>query len=298
MFEKEKRSNLRPGNWAIGLFWVFFYGLILLNITRWATINVFLWIPVWFVFWGAFLKTGRMECLLYSLAIILYNWLAFRAAANGGNTLVEVLFYFVGFGFAAIYLIWKQWQFPGSDLPFRYFRDLLELAAKPVVGMNDGYTGRPFPAGHTRYTKKEILSFSKFLNKHFIATSYSDDTGVKLVFSNGLFQYIPFWKPNWQKVTHMSFDFNGSISIFIARKHYRQYMVEITFDQLCSSIGNVITGLMEDFQKGDTFKILNTVRGREILTQEDLEKRGSYLSGWLGDIRENRLRRKGLLNEK
>lgn len=294
MFKKEELSNLKPGNWVFGAFWVFFTWLILFSVVKWRTVNIILWVPVWLIFFGTFLRTRRVECLLYSLGIVLFNVLGGWPAISG-NRVAEVLFYVCGFILAFTYIIWKQWQFPGSDLPFRYFRDILELAAKPVVGISDGYTGRPYPAGKARYSKEEILDFSKFLHKHFIATAYTDDNGVKLVFSNGFFQYIPFWKPNWQKVTYMTFDFNGNFSVFIAKKHYREYALELTFDQLCNSFGDVIAGLLEDYKKGKTHKILSKVRGREILSQKELEMRGSNLSGWLSDIREKRLRKKGLV---
>ncbi len=241
--------------------------------------------PAFLFFIGPFLKTKRPVCLIFAGLIAFHSyWFAWGPGLQWdliwiGFTLTDLFL---------IYLIWSQFQFMGGDLSIRYFRDIMEMAAMPLSGVTDGYTGRPYPAGKAEYTAEQLRGFANHLQYHFIATAYKSADGVKLAFSNGLFQYIPFLQPDWTKVTHMTFDLEGNYSVFIARKHYEGYIAELAFDQLCLSFGHVILDLLEDFKSGNKRKIVNKVRGREFFTGDY----GPYKSPVLGWIRNYDLYRK------
>jgi hypothetical protein len=138
----------------------------------------------------------------------------------------------------------------------RYFPTLLERAAKTVNDTNDGYSARPYPSGKRQYSKDEVVKFAGYLNKKLIAVSYIDNNRVVLVFSNGMFQYIPFLKPNLQKVTYVSFDYEGNSSVYIAKKDYRKYKEELTFDQLCQSFSDIILKFFHHFREGECENII------------------------------------------
>lgn len=119
---------------------------------------------------------------------------------------------------------------------FRY-RNILELAAKPVNDTSDGFTPRPFPVGKSKYTKDDLTGFGKFLSENLIAFPYIDAKGLILVInSSGKFW---FQKPKLNKDTYIVFDYNGSVSVNITKKDYNRYNEELTFDQLCTSLGEL-----------------------------------------------------------
>ena len=141
----------------------------------------------------------------------------------------------------------------------RYLYELLETAALPIKNITNGYTERPYPAGKSKYKKEEIIKFAQYLNKNLIATSFIEKDKVILVFSGGHFMYIPKLKPNLQKVTHVNFDYRGNLSVFIAKKDYQKYKDELTFDELCNSLGNIILQFLEYFKQGEGERILEKI---------------------------------------
>jgi hypothetical protein len=135
-------------------------------------------------------------------------------------------------------------------------REILELAAYPVEESGDGFTPRAFPAGGAQYTREEILGFAKFMIRHVIAYPFIEKNRIVLVVPENMFAYMLLLKRNYKKDTYVTFDFEGNVAVTIAKKDYRKYKEELTFDQLCASLGNVFIEFLKLYQKG---------RGREII---------------------------------
>lgn len=143
---------------------------------------------------------------------------------------------------------------------WRYCRNVLELAALPVTSTEDGFTQRPFPVGTISTTKDEIQSFARFLTKHLIALAYQEHDRMILIIEINELTYIKFRKPDFSKHTYVSFDYDGNIHVQIAQKDYKKYKEELTFDQLCESLGNLFISFLLDYQKNQTeniFHVLN-----------------------------------------
>jgi hypothetical protein len=119
------------------------------------------------------------------------------------------------------------------------------------MAVTNGYTCRPFPVGKSQYSREEIIRFAEYLHRKLIATSYIKDDRVVLVFSNGLFQYIPFLEPDFNRLTYVTFGYGGDISVNFAKRDYKKYWDEITFDQLCNSFGNIMIDFFNAFKKGE-----------------------------------------------
>jgi hypothetical protein len=139
------------------------------------------------------------------------------------------------------------------------YREVLELAAKPVDELADGFTSRPFPAGRAGYTKEEILGFSDFLIKNVIAYPFIEEDRVVLVVPENMFTYMLLLKRGYKKDTYVAFDFRGNVSVHIAKKDYQKYVEEFTFDRLCSSLGNLFIGFLDLYKKGNGEKIIKTL---------------------------------------
>jgi hypothetical protein len=150
------------------------------------------------------------------------------------------------------------------------------MAAMPVKDTTDGYTDRPYPAGKFSASKDEITGFAKYLNKNLIATSSIEEDKVMLVFSNGFFQYIPFMRVNPQKETYISLYYSGDIDVHIAKKDYRKYRDELTFDQLCTSFGNIILTLLNYYKKGNCEKIKEILKDKELPLPDDSQRKDLF----------------------
>jgi hypothetical protein len=157
-------------------------------------------------------------------------------------------------------------KFSSGFIWYRHLPLLLDLAAKPVVEATNGYTNRPFPVGKFDYSREEALGFAGYLNKELTAVTYVEDERVVLVFSNGLFQYIPFVKPGFDRLTYVSIGFGGGIDVNFARRDYQKYRDEVTFDRLCNSFGQLIIDFFNAYRKGNADKFFQDLlrQGMEI----------------------------------
>jgi len=97
-----------------------------------------------------------------------------------------------------------------------------------------------------------------------------------LVFSNGFFQYIPFIKVNTQKETYVSLYYSGDFDVHIAKKDYRKYRDELTFDQLCTSFGFIILTLLSYYKKGECEKIKEILKDKELPPPDDSQRKGLF----------------------
>jgi hypothetical protein len=223
------------------------------------------------LFLGAFTKTKRFFFVVWAFSMIILSIICYGSAQNPEFEPwfdLGMMFIVLSIVVGAIGSIVSEekidfFVYGAPILLERYFPTLLELAAKTVNDTNDGYSARPYPSGKRQYSKDEVVKFAEYLNKKLIAVSYIDKDRVILVFSNGLFQYVPFLKPNFKKTTYATFDYEGNCSVYIAKKDYRKYKEELTFDQLCNSFGNVVLDLFNDFRNGQREKILNKIKGQE-----------------------------------
>jgi len=163
---------------------------------------------------------------------------------------------------SSFYIIWGGLFLIGGPVRRRFnphFRQVLELAARPVDELHNGFTPRPFPAGRWKYSKEEIINFGKFMMKHWITTTYFGPEHVILVIGGFSWRYFFFGKPNLQKLTCVSFDFAGNVSVNITQTDYLKFRDQLTFDQLCASLGNLIKSFLMDYQMNEESKILTLI---------------------------------------
>ena len=218
------------------------------------------------LFLGSFIRTKNLLVLVCFLSLLIPSGIVpiFRYFLHLKSDVVDS---FENLGIflwlLAMFLIVPKISGEGA-LIFRYFRELLEMAAMPVKDATDGYTDRPYPGGKFSASKDEITGFAKYLNKNLISTSFIEEDKAMLVFSNGFFQYIPFIKVNTQKETYVSLYYSGDFDVHIAKKDYRKYRDELTFDQLCTSFGFIILTLLSYYKKGECEKIKEILKDKEL----------------------------------
>jgi len=137
-----------------------------------------------------------------------------------------------------------------------YYKSILELAARPVDDTQNGFTSRPYPAGSAEYSPQEITEFAKYCAKNLIAMPYLEENKVILVLAMDKLKDILWSRNNYAESSYISFDAQGKVEVNIAQKEYRKYKDELTFDQLCSSLGNLFIDFLNLFRENKTGEIL------------------------------------------
>lgn len=217
---------------------------------------------------GSFLKSknGYIFALFFFMTFLSFlRVLALTGTGPETRKVPDPMGIFI-FLISLLVILFTTVRFPAGFTWYRYLPLFLELAAKQVMHNADGYTNRPYPMGKGRYKKEEITAFARYMHKNLIASAYFEDDRTVLVFSNGIFQYIPFLKPRLTGSTYVSFHDEGTVSVNFARGDYKKYWDEATFDQLCSSFGNIVIDFFTAFNdgKGNDFLESMTKEGMEI----------------------------------
>ncbi len=75
---------------------------------------------------------------------------------------------------------------------------------------------------------------------------------------NGTSSFL-FRKPKIQNDTFIAFDFAGNVSVNIAKKDYRKYKADLTFDQLCASLGSLFKTFLKFYQEGNKDRIMSLI---------------------------------------
>ena len=136
------------------------------------------------------------------------------------------------------------------------YRKILELAAKPIEDVQNGFTERPFPAGKVEYSKGEIHGFAEFLKSQLIAVPYQEPNGIILTIPEDWIGRLYEIHGSYLDETRIIFQYDGQVSAHITEKDYKKYQQELTFDQLCASLGNLFIDFLKYFNNGEGNKIM------------------------------------------
>lgn len=207
----------------------------------------FFWITVSMIQTAIWLKTKNPGYFTFMLVALLMG-LSYLTNYKGifiiipGILLIAAHFYFI----ARKQMKWR-------------FRNLLELAGRPVEETRDGFTARPYPSGKIEFDRNKLLQFGKFLSKNLIAFSIERDGGFYLLIKSSR----GFWfkNPTIRNDTFIFFNQNGKVSVNITKADYEKFKEELTFDQLCLSLSNIFTDFWQLFNDGKKEKILERLDG-------------------------------------
>lgn len=136
-------------------------------------------------------------------------------------------------------------------------RKIFEQSASSVPDAKNGFTERPYAFGKIDSSKDEIQSFARFLDAAQIAKAQIEKDKTILTFS---MTTSPLSQPPLEKVSYVSFDSKGNISVQISRADYKQYKEELTFDQLCKAITNLFKRYFEYYKAGKENRILTELK--------------------------------------
>lgn len=151
--------------------------------------------------------------------------------------------------------------------------EALELAAQPVDGNADGFTGRPFLAGKIDCSAEELAAFARFLFKRLVAIPYWRQGRLVLVLPKRPLDYVLKLRRGCDHDSWVAFDAAGNITVSIVRNDYLHYTDEYTFDLLCRSLGQLFAEFLE---------LHRSSRDQEIVIRLDALRLPSFTGALVG----------------
>ncbi len=129
--------------------------------------------------------------------------------------------------------------YPVLDKAFKlekYARRIFKTAARTVYSATNGFTSRPYSAGHAEFTREQIIGFTHYLSGKIIVFPVYRENGIYLTFS---MRRSPLSIHDPSEISYVNFDYEGKITVHISAKDYNRYKEELSFDQLCESMSDV-----------------------------------------------------------
>jgi hypothetical protein len=192
----------------------------------------------------------RNPVYLVPLLFYLFGALTFLTNDTRMESLVPVFA-----GAAVIAYIFFLWALITRRIKWRY-REILELAARPIEGSDDGFTARPYPAGEASYTNEELAGFGRFLLRNVIAYPYIESDRAVFVVPRNMLPRLLGLARGYNDATYVSFGFDGKVAVHIAKKDYKQYREELTFDELCRSFAGLFEEFLGLYREGRSDRII------------------------------------------
>ena len=157
-----------------------------------------------------------------------------------------------------VFMIWLIYLVATKKIKWRG-REVLEMAAAPVEEAGSGYTSRPLAAGKVEFNKEQVMDFAKFARRHLIAVSYvgKDKVVFVPVMMGREFGFIMGLKNDYTDETWVSFDFDGNVTVNISHRDYLEYIEDLSFEQLCTSLGSLFVEFIEMHQRGEGVRIID-----------------------------------------
>lgn len=211
---------------------------------------------------AAWLRTrslGYLASLLYLLACTLMLCVK-TGIIPGGREIAPAftILLFASVIFLLIMLFTRQTKWRG--------RDILELAARPVSGEAEAFTGRPQPVGRADYTENEILDFAAFVRRKLIAMTYIERDRVVFVPVKMGSEYGHLFSRDrdYSDETWVAFDRDGNVSVNISKADYAAYIEDLDHDQLCRSLADVFLEFFDMHRKGLDARVLDRLDAMKI----------------------------------
>jgi hypothetical protein len=165
----------------------------------------------------------------------------------------------------AFFMLWAIYLLLTKRAKWRG-RDVMEAAAENVDAGEFSYTPRPRPVGRLEATKEEILSFARYLKKYLVVMPYYDQDKVLLVLVKMGEEFGILFGPNinyWNR-TWISMDFEGNVAVNISKEYYLDFKDNLSFDQLCESMGSLLINFFKYYRDGQEIRIIDHLNEMKI----------------------------------
>lgn len=136
-------------------------------------------------------------------------------------------------------------------------RKLFLLAAQQVADVSNGFTNRPYSAGKVKYEKQVILGLARYMAGKEILMYHAGSNLITFAFSMNT---SPLVDPQMNRVSYVSIDQSGNLSVHISERDYRQYKSKLSFDQLNNSFASMFKQFLEYYENGNEERILTELK--------------------------------------
>jgi hypothetical protein len=137
--------------------------------------------------------------------------------------------------------------------------EVLEIAARPVEDVREGYTNRPLPVGKIEFNKQEMARFVRFIRRHLIAVPYLESDKVVFLITHSRFSLMTADR-NYADDTYICFHSNGNVTANISFEDYQKYKETFAFDQLCEHLGKLFISYYQKLREGQKEEILESLK--------------------------------------
>ncbi|TFG50287.1 MAG: hypothetical protein E4H33_00425 [Anaerolineales bacterium] len=137
--------------------------------------------------------------------------------------------------------------------------EIFELAALPIEDTGESFSARPRPTGQVPISKTEMIRFVDFVTRHLIAFPFQEDNRVVFVLAlpGKDTPYLLGLKKNYLEDTWVAIGYEGNISVNITEGDYLLFKMDLDFDQLCQSLGDVFMEFLELSKNGKESQIID-----------------------------------------
>ena len=137
--------------------------------------------------------------------------------------------------------------------------EVFELAAMPVEDIGDSFSARPRPAGKVPVSKTEMIRFVEFMTKNLIAFAFREENRVIFVLTlpGNDWPYLLGLKKDYLNDTWVAIDYDGNITVNITEEDYLLFKMDLDFDQLCQSLGDLFQEFLELSKQGQDSRIID-----------------------------------------
>lgn len=214
--------------------------------------------------WGAFLilfgiynywKLGMWQYLVLLTMLGTGSW--HYESSEHMNTILSPLTFYIHL---VVIIIVFFTTMPSIVKSFKleiHARKLFRMAAQQVVDVSNGFTNRPYSAGKVNIERSVILGLSRYLAGKDVLVYHVSPKLITMAFSMNT---SPLIDPQLDKVSYVSFDDKGKLSVHISSRDYQQYKSKLSFDQLCNSFASMFKQFLEYYEQGSESRILTELK--------------------------------------
>lgn len=138
-------------------------------------------------------------------------------------------------------------------------REILELAAYNIDQTDGSFTERPRPTGKVDFSRRQLEDFAKFFQKKLLGLAYKEESRVVFMPLKYKNEFYALYNPNYNYLekTWVAITNEGNVSVNISKKDYLDYKEDLAFDQLCSSLGDVVIEFISLYIQGKEVRIID-----------------------------------------
>ncbi|MCU0377202.1 MAG: hypothetical protein MUC78_02995 [Bacteroidales bacterium] len=163
------------------------------------------------------------------------------------------LTYFISFIFIILFVLINWHSLYGHERFEINSRRLFRLASERIQKAENGFTARPYSGGRIDCTKDELIGFARFLHGNYIVRPFYYENYVCLSFSmNKSLMAIN----EGNEVSHVIIGNDGSVTVKVSERDYRDYRERLSFDKLCESLAGIFIRFMEYYKGGLESRIM------------------------------------------